>query len=221
MSRLSNIKSSSTGSAASIAKSIQAGQAFQSLCESLTVRAYKELLKKKIHRPEWEEDTFTANFKPLIEKFCVDDGVPIHVIFQEPQLTSAILAGTVTPKAAKRMDLVFSLFSNPQYLKYGIEAKIVTSINVGSRNAKRLCNEYIISGMDRFINGSYEMAGCMVGYVVNGNARDTLNLINSNLCSNSRTSEILKDQHNVESHKNCYCSTHKNCKLKHFLFLFT
>lgn len=221
MSRLSNIKASSSGDSATIAKRIQANQSFQSLCESLTVRAYKKLREKKVHRPDWEEDTFTWNFKDVIEKICIDEGTAIHVVFQEPQLTQAILKGDLTPKAAKRMDLVFASFAKPKYLKYGIEAKILTSVNIGSRNAKRLCDEYITSGMDRFINGAYDMAGCMVGYVVNGSTKDTLELINANLRNNSRGSEVLKEQHTIEAYNECFRSRHTKCKLKHFLFLFT
>jgi hypothetical protein len=220
MSKLSNIKGSSSGNAAQIAQSVQAFQSFQSLCDSLTIRAYQELIKRKVHKPDWGEDTFTANFQPIIEQLCVKDGTPIHVHYQTPQLTSSILSGAAPPKTAKVMDLVFSLFAKPTYLKYGIEAKILTSVNTSSRNAKRLCNEYIVSGMDRFINGSYQIAGCMVGYVIAGKTDDALDLINGDLTANSRATEILKDQHTIETHISCYQSRHYKCTLKHFLFLF-
>lgn len=173
-----------------------------------------------MHKSTWEEDTFTANFEQVIEHLCIQDGLPIHAAYQVPQLTPSILKGAMTSKTAKRMDLVFSLFAKPKYLKYGIEAKILTSRNTGGRNAKRLCNEYIVSGMDRFINGSYRMVGCMVGYIVAGETNDTMSLINSGLISVNRGTEILKDQHCVESHLSCYWSYHPNCTLKHFLFLF-
>lgn len=221
MGRLTNIQSTSSGNSSYIAKSVHAIQSFQSLCDRLIVHAYRELLKRKVHEPSWEEDTFTANFEPIIEELCVNNDIAgIHVAYQAPQLTSAILIGTTTPKAAKRMDLVFSTFAKPNYFRYGIEAKVLASVNSGSRNAKRLCGEYIVSGMDRFINGSYQMVGCMVGYVVAGKVDDALSLINTDLIAASRATEILKDQHSVESHLSCYWSYHPNCTLKHFLFLF-
>lgn len=220
MGRLTNIKFFSSGDPKQIAQTVRAPLSFQILCDSLTVRAYKKLLKKKVHRPDWKEDTFTLNFKPIIEELCVDANLPIQVLYQEPQLTPSLFNGTDNPNKAKRMDLVFSQFARPQNIKYGIEAKIVTSVNVGSRNAKRLCNEYIVSGMDRFINGNYNMPGSMVGYLVGGNTEDTVKLINECLCQTNRSPEIIKERYTLEKHSDCYLSYHNSRKMNHFIFEF-
>jgi hypothetical protein len=220
MIRLSDIQYSSSGNPKSIAQNVLPEQSFVNLCEKLTVRAYIELFKAKKYKPEWEEDTFSANFKDTIENICFAENVPIAVFFQDPQLTTDILSGTTTPKSAKRMDLVFSIFPNPNRLKYGIEAKILTSKNTAKRNAKSLCTEYVVSGMDRFISGDYKMGGCMVGYIVSGNENDTLNLINEIICEKKCDKEILQQQHTVVTHTYCYQSFHTKCTLKHFLFSF-
>ena len=108
---LTNIKGSSSGKLAGIAKSVRAPQSLQTLCDSLTVKVYKNRLKQKVHKPDWKEDTFTANFKLHIENLCFNDDSPIQVIYEEPQLTQSILNGTVNPNSAKRMDLDLSQFA--------------------------------------------------------------------------------------------------------------
>ncbi len=221
MSRLTNIGRSSSGNPKRVAKLIGANDSFQRLCEILIVRAYTALITKRLYKPEWVEDTFSANFQVVIDAICIEEGIPMNIVYQEPQLTEDILSGTTSPTAAKRMDLVFSQFAFRERLKYGVEAKIVVSANTQSRNAKRLSQEYVTSGMDRFINGSYEMDGCMVGYVISGNAHDTLALINSYMTGCGRETEILQDQHTIQLHATCYQSRHENCKLKHLLFVFT
>lgn len=220
MTRLRNIYSSSTRVSRKVAISVLPEESFLELCEKLTIKAYKELLRNKSYKPEWEEDTFSANLKVIIEDICFTEDIPISVSYQDPQLSAEILEGNKTPKTAKRMDLVFSIFPNPNRLKYGLEAKILTSVNISRRNAKFLCSEYIVSGMDRFIQGDYAIRGCLLGYVIAGSIEDVLKLINDTLCGNGRDEEILKEKHTIDTLDHCYFSYHQKCTLKHLLFQF-
>lgn len=74
--------------------------------------------------------------------------------------------------------------------------------------------------MQRYLSEKYPM-GCMLGYLLEGNADETKNGINSLLIKDKRNSEVL----NLESHnliKSYYESNHSKIGiLKHLIFDFT
>jgi len=219
MSTLSQIFKASSGNVSDTAKMIGAGNVFKDTCNVYLVEAYHILLSKKTAELTWEEDTFTANFAVLIESIFEDKELPYSLTYQQHQITKGILEGTDRPQTAKKMDIVFATFSKPK-LKYGIEAKIISENNAGTRNANYLCKEYIISGIDRFTNKTYDMEGCMIGYVINGLPDNIIMMVNKILIDSKRNTEELSNKHTIVGYDNCYQSTHLDCSLQHFLFQF-
>jgi hypothetical protein len=219
MSNLTNISNASSGNANVTAKIVGAGNAFQNNCNRFLVEAYQLLMALKVTKITWEEDTFTANFSVLLEDIFDIQEVPYTVTYQQHQLTKKILSGEVRAQTAKKMDIVFGTFSRPK-LSYGIEAKIIAELNVGTRNANSLCKEYIVSGIDRFVSGTYSMIGCMVGYVISGQPDNIVIKINDVLTNAKRNDEVVGDKHLIYNHEHCYSSTHKEMKLQHFFFNF-
>ena len=219
MSTLSQIYQSSSGSLQETAQKIGAGSSFRNTCNILLVKAYNDLMAKNIVLLSWEEDTFTANFADILETICENESLPYVVFYQQPQVTNNILSGSQRAQTAKKIDITFTTFSKPK-LRYGIEAKIMCEVNYHSRNANNLTKEYVVSGVDRFIDQIYAIDGCMVAYVTNGDVDRIVNRVNSVLVELNRQVEIIKDKHTIESHNYCYVSTHNSISLNHLLFKF-
>lgn len=220
---MSNLKekiSSSDGSLRETAKRIGAKEVFYSNCDILLVKAYYQLLNEKKYKKTWEEDTFTTNMHRALDDICQDQDIPYMPMYQEHQLTSDILSGSVRPIKARKIDIVFATFFKPR-IKYGVEVKILAETNFGSRNANQLAKEYVVSGVDRFVRKEYDTDGCMIGYVVNGNITSVYNMINQVFENLKRKPEKLNDQHTIENYSCCYLSEHKDFFLKHILFHFS
>ena len=99
----------------------------------------------------WEENTFSANLKTELDNICIDENLPYNVAFQDHQITDVILSGKDSSKKGKKLDIVFSTFYKPKALRYAAEAKILCENNFGKRKANHLSEEYVISGIDRFV----------------------------------------------------------------------
>lgn len=220
MSKLLKTYNSSTGDIKKTARKIGAKDAFRNGCDIMLVKAYHAIVEKKEYLPIWEEDTFTTNFYKILEEICLDDDVAYRPHYQEYQITDEILKGNTRPQKAKRVDLVFATFYKPR-LKYSIEAKILAQKNTETRNAKKLSSEYVVSGIDRFIKKDYDSDGCMVGYIINGEADSVLEMINEVLTISGRQRENLASKHTIGNYNFCYSSFHEEFSLKHFLFHFS
>ena len=216
MGKLNGTYQISSGNIKSIAKNVGAGNAFINTCNVLIIKSYNHLILKKNIKPDWEEDTFTANFYTILESLCAEDETPFNIDYQQHQLTSNILSGATRAQTAKKIDIVFSTFGSNK-LSYGIEAKILAENNYLNRNAQHLNREYIISGIDRFTNNDYNISGCMVGYVMNGNADNVANKINEIFKKEKRVKECLQGKFEIENYEFCYVSKHRNFILHHLL----
>jgi len=97
---------------------------------------------------------------------------------------------------------------------YYMEAK---RLKEKDSNLKR---EYIKEGMDRFITGKYPPDGCMLGYLLEGTVKETINGINSLLEKYKRNGELLKHTSN-KTFPFYYESNHSKLCLKHLIFDFT
>lgn len=219
MGKLTTITNSSNGNIQETARKVGAKKAFKSSCNTLLVKAYKKLQSDVAYEVTWEEDTFTANMYKVLDEICLDEEAFYMPIYQEHQLTEYILSGVTRPLKAKKIDIVFATFYKPR-LKYRIEAKILAECNTDKRNANNLSKEYVVSGIDRFVKKEYEPDGCMIGYIVNGNADSVLKAINLVLTGTNREKEILKGKHFIDEYEFCYDSEHCDFGLKHFLFHF-
>lgn len=220
MNKLQKTYNSSVGAIRETARKVGAKNAFYSSCGGLLIKAYKKVLYDAVYKVTWEEDTFTANMFKAMDEICQEEEVPYMPLYQEPQLTKDILSGATRPGRAKKIDIVFATFYAPR-LKYRIEAKVLAERNTENRNAKHLSNEYVVSGIDRFVKKDYEPEGCMVGYIINGGADSVVKAINLVLTSRCRQKETLRGKHSIGEYEFCYNSVHTDFGLKHFLLHFS
>jgi hypothetical protein len=163
-----------------------------------------------------DETTITAGIYDHIQTIVETDDLPFIVIPEFHQYTTAIKKGKVNPNKAKRFDLHFTNFNYKPRIKFGVEAKLLAETNTSSRSATFLTNEYVEdAGMGKFIKGTYEDDGFMLGYILNGTT-DTI-VVNINLKVTATYS--VKEQ--LSKSKKHYISTYAlNGKEKELYHIF-
>lgn len=220
MNNLSKQHDSTAGNIKNVAIKV-APNSFASTCCKILIQAYNKMLQDNNYNLSWEEDTFSANLKKEMDQICNNLEIPYSIYFQDPQLTDNILMGKTRAQTAKKIDIVFGTFYKPKPIRFGMEAKIMAQNNTATRNANVLCKEYIVSGIDRYISGDYAIQGCMVGYIINGNADRIVQKVNDVFTSSERHAELIKDKHILHNYPFCYKSSHGEITLQHFLFHFS
>jgi len=190
----------------------------ESRCHEVLVKGYTAMKRQKEYACDQEEEQLTAVWCDQISRLkeCNDyllDASP------EPRLyTPQVLAGIIQPKQAAKADIRMSIWyrswRRKQKLVYVVEAKNVSVNNwtkpSGARvNAQASITRYIKTGIDSFCAGKYS-PGCLVAYVVNGEAHDAVALINLQLTNASprRSSETLGSSYPIEGYRHCHWSTH-------------
>jgi hypothetical protein len=189
-------------------------KAFEEDCIELIINAYSIALSEKEYQLDWLENDFS-------ELLC-------HYV-NRAQLS---INKEITCKTEKK------LFSKPNNLEKGFADKlpridfVYTKIWSNLRfecfmEAKRLKEKdsklkraYINEGMDRFISTKYPI-GCMLGYLLEGYTKETIQGINSLLEKDKRNTETLILRSNMLLNT-YYESYHSDIGiLKHLIFDFT
>jgi len=187
--------------------------AFEHKCFSLTVEAYKISLKEKTIQLNWNENDISQE---LYEKL---DGNPKRLQFNITASREFHLSNTTNKKKGfadklPRVDLRMSSITSKLEFKYFFEAKRL------KENDSGLKRSYIDDGMDRFTSKKYP-SGCMLGYLLQGNVKETVKSINSLLVKDKRNTQTLNSKKN-DLHKDYFESKHIEIGvLKHLIFDFT
>lgn len=189
-------------------------RAFEDDCIELVVNAYNLAIVEKKYQTDWLENDFSELLCYYVNEsqFSIDKGITCKT---ENKLFS--IAENQTKGFADklpRIDFVYFKIWKEQRFHYYMEAKRL------KEKDSKLKRAYIKEGMQRYLSEKYPM-GCMLGYLLEGNADETKNGINSLLIKDKRNSEVL----NLESHnliKSYYESNHSKIGiLKHLIFDFT
>ncbi|MBS4040869.1 MAG: hypothetical protein KGZ81_09765 [Flavobacteriales bacterium] len=185
-------------------------------CAEIIEQGYQNYLTDSEKIFSEDETTITAGIYDHIQTIVETDDLPFIVIPEFHQYTTAIKKGKVNPNKAKRFDLHFTNFNYKPRIKFGVEAKLLAETNTTSRSATFLTNEYVEdAGMGKFIKGTYEDDGFMLGYILNGTT-DTI-VVNINLKVTSTYS--VKEQ--LSKSKKHYISTYTlNGKEKELYHIF-
>lgn len=188
--------------------------AFEQKCCQLIIGAYQTSLTEKVIQLDWNENDISYE---LYEKMEVNQKrVTKFKIHLSPEFRIPKDVAKIKGFSDKlpRIDLKMAHFALKQEFKYFFEAK---RLKEKSSDLKRA---FINEGMDRYISEKYPM-GCMLGYLLEGNADETIIGINRLLEKDRRNTEIL----NIKSEKllkSIYQSNHSDIgTLKHLIFDFT
>lgn len=189
--------------------------AFEQKCFQLLIDAYQTSLKEKVIQLDWNENDISHE---LIEKI---DNNRLRLrwnilVTREYYLTKDIEKVKGFADRLPRIDFrLTTIFAKAEKeFKYYCEAKRL------KEKDSHLKREYIKEGIDRYVSKKYPL-GCMIGYLLEGKADETIIGINSLLHKDKRNSEKLNLKPN-ELLKTYYESNHPDIgNLKHFIFDFT
>ncbi|MBP7172786.1 MULTISPECIES: hypothetical protein [Chryseobacterium group] len=189
-------------------------RAFEDDCIELVVNAYNLAIVEKKYQTDWLENDFSELLCYYVNEsqFSIDKGITCKTenkLFSNAENQTKGFADKLP-----RIDFVYFKIWKEQRFHYYMEAKRL------KEKDSKLKRSYIKEGMQRYLSEKYPM-GCMLGYLLEGNADETKNGINSLLIKDKRNSEVL----NLESHnliKSYYESNHSKIGiLKHLIFDFT
>ena len=189
-------------------------RAFEDDCIELVVNAYNLAIVEKKYQTDWLENDFSELLCYYVNEsqLSIDKGITCKTenkLFSNAENQTKGFADKLP-----RIDFVYFKIWKEQRFHYYMEAKRL------KEKDSKLKRSYIKEGMQRYLSEKYPM-GCMLGYLLEGNADETKNGINSLLIKDKRNSEVL----NLESHnliKSYYESNHSKIGiLKHLIFDFT
>ena len=189
-------------------------KAFEQKCFRLIIEAYQTSLNEKSIQLDWNENDISYELYEKIEGNPTRNRYQIHI---SPEFRISKNDPKVKGFADKlpRIDLKMSNFYSKQEFKYFFEAKRLKEKESDLKRA------YINEGINRFTSKKYPL-GCMLGYLLQGNADETVKKgINSLLVKDKRQTEILNWKPN-KLLKTYYESNHPDIGiLKHLIFDFT
>jgi hypothetical protein len=190
------------------------------------VKSYNTCLSLKKYSKDWEEKTFSSHLVRFMKE-CEFAKIYHFTITKEEELEDyEIDNGLKSPKKANPIDIRFHNIWMNQRLDYNIEAKNISASQwkktIGSKvNASSQQKEYITEGVDRFLTGHFKNKnGCMLGYIVNGSAKEVISKINNKIESQKDKSEIIFFNNLVSEQHKIFQSNHSDRNLKHLFFDF-
>lgn len=201
---------------------------FRSNCLLLIGEAYDWLKTNGEVSVDWDEETITANIfthideseKAICWNISVSDECRIY--------NQAILKNKKKAKSAPRIDLKLATnwVEGRKRIAFYVEAKNLIENNCRKSNRKSLLNanriqtRYISTGIDHFVLGGYPENGCMLGYVVEGEAVSIIDHLNAALQNSSRDAEVIKKTNVAIPYLDSeYMSSHNNGYLLYHYFL--
>ncbi len=191
----------------------KARNAFEEKCFRLIIGAYETSLGEKMIQLDWNENDISFELYEKIETSPAKIRYKIH-ISPECRIPKNVPKTKGFADKLPRVDLRMSHFALRQEYKYFFESKNL------KQNDSGLKRRYINTGIDNFVSGKYEN-GSLIGYLLEGKAKDTVDGINSLLEKDKRKSETLNTKKS-KLFEFYYESNHPGIGLlKHFIFDFT
>lgn len=189
-------------------------------CAEIIEQGYQNYLIDSEKIFSEDETTITAGLYDHIQTIVETDDLPFIVIPEFHQYTTAIKKGKVNPNKAKRFDLHFTNFNYKPRIKFGVEAKLIAETNTSSRSATLLTNEYVEdAGMGKFIKGTYEDDGFMLGYILNGTIAPIVININLKVITTYSVKEQLRKS--IKNYISTYTLNGKEKELYHIFLNFS
>ncbi len=189
-------------------------KSFEEDCIELIINAYLTSVSEKEYQLNWLENDFSELLCYYVNRnqLSISKGITCKTEKKLFSKSNNIEKGFADK--LPRIDFVYTKIWGNLRFDCFMEAKRI------KENDTNLKKAYIKEGMDRFISTKYPI-GCMLGYLLEGNVKETIIGINSLLEKDKRNSEIL----DLKSNKllnTYYESIHSDIGvLKHLIFDFT
>jgi hypothetical protein len=184
---------------------------FEQACLWIITEAFKRMKREKRYDLTWKETYFSACLVGYMQKIRHEKDIRLRIDPESHLYREEMLNCTEDPDTAPRIDIKISGGWVREDVYYGIEGKVLVENNWITRNASYLCRRYIATVIDNFVNGRYSDKmgiGCMVGYVVQGNASEIALKINKLLIRYGRNKEKMMNPHSINGCSDCCQSKH-------------
>ena len=187
--------------------------AFEKRCFQLIIEAYQTSLTQKVIRLDWNENDISSEIhkhikeNPLRMSWKISTNVEADIPKDIPKIKGFA-------DKFPRIDFRLTTFSKNEEYEYFFEAKNL------KQNDSALKRRYIDTGINSFVSRKYEN-GSLVGYLLEGKTKETVEGINSLLIKDKRDTETLnlKLYDLLETY---YESNHPDIgTLKHLVFDFS
>lgn len=185
-------------------------RAFEQICFQLIIEAYQTSLTGRVVKLDWNENDISSELhrhikeNPLRLKYRIFSHIEAHIPKNTPKEKGFA-------DKFPRIDFCMATFALADEYEYFLEAKNL------KENDAVLKRRYIDTGIDNFVSGKY-VNGSLVGYLLEGRAKETIDGINKLLKKDKRYSEVLIPKKNDQL-KFYYESRHlKIGILKHLIF---
>lgn len=199
------------------------------LCLDAMCRGYERMVVDAQYDVNWEEDNLTVQLIEKMEQagFLADHNIEVNP--QRPIYNQEIIYKGKSPKSAPVVDFKMSKWYKNKLKHYYAEAKNLSNSNWskpdGSEvNASKYRARYIDTGIENFLSGRYP-DGCLLGYVVQGEAASVISGINQLIQKRElppRVGLIEKDESSL--FPICYFSSHeidnKILRIRHLFMQF-
>lgn len=186
--------------------------AFEQKCCRLIIEAYQTSSAEKVIQLDWNENDISSELhqhmkeNPLRIKWKISTNVEADIPKDLPKVKGF-------SDKFPRIDFRLTSFSSIYEYEYFFEAKNI------KQNDSALKRRYINTGIDNFVSKKYEN-GSLIGYLLEGRTKETINGINSLLEKDKRNTETLTLKTN-KLIKTYYESNHSDVGiLKHIIFDF-
>lgn len=189
-------------------------KAFEDECIELISQAYSTAIEEKEYQLDWHENDFSELLGFYVNNSSLSLKKGITCKTEKKILNEVECKAKGFADKLPRIDFSYFKVWNAKRYECYMEAKRL------KQHDSMLKRAYINDGMNRYISEKYPV-GCMLGYLLEGSAEDTVKGINSLLNNDGKGNEKLNFVKNkqVEFY---YESTHGSVgKMKHLIFDFT
>jgi hypothetical protein len=186
---------------------------FEDKCIRLFAEAYNQSIKNKSIQLDFMENDITEILRTNIINNPQKNRWRIHVDREAIISDTNITATKGFANKLKRVDLIMETYTSSISHICSIEAKNL------KENDSALKRRYIDTGIINFVTKKYPY-GFLVGYLLEGTVKPTIDGINKLLESEGKEKEMLhKKNHKIVQYY--YESNHSELCLKHLIFDFT
>jgi hypothetical protein len=203
-------------------------ESFERVCHTVLISGYNMALDDDKYDIDWKENSFTNYLASFMRKHKYVEQYYIFIKVQAQKDNNNLPIDEDDPDKQPIIDLWLANWNHIGKNEYFIEAKNLSENDWQKKSgstveASKQRGRYIDTGIHNFVSGRYPF-GCLVGYIVQGKARNILNKLNKLLRERCRKAELLKQRKVVDNFKTCYISTHlignNSIHLKHIFLDF-
>jgi len=195
-------------------------------CHRAVIEAYQKMMESGTDYHEWEEEDISKALYEKMKRLDLVRNKEITIIPEFRLYGAKYSKKKAKAKEADRIDFLFSRWKLNVELEYFGEAKNLSSKtwtkshNEATVDASYYGGRYIDTGIKHLTSGSYALLnGFLIGYIVNGSAKENLDSLNSLIIKRKLPPKIglIENPKPICSYPACYTS--KNIEKKEEVIL--